>query len=531
MAIDPRKLGPTQLCRLLNSTPLGEVISERQLHRHRTRAGFRVGDNKSVDLYRYVGWLVSERHILRSEAGGGDYDAMKEQARLRNALLSQSGRDIGEIPAVVNPERKEQARLSFRFFCETYFPQTFHLKWSADHLKVIAKIEKAVVEGGLFALAMPRGSGKTTLAECACIWSILFGHRDFVALIGASEAHAEEMLDAIKSELENNDLLLEDFPEAVYPVQCLEGIANRCAGQLHQGQRTFIAWTAKEIVLPTIAGSKASAAMVKVAGLTGRVRGMKYKRPDGKSVRPSLVVLDDPQTDESARSPSQCAQRESILAGAILGLAGPGRKISGILPCTVIQPGDMADRILDRNLHPQWQGERTRMVYSFPTNEKLWQQYAQIRNESLRNDLGIADATEFYRLHRAEMDAGSKAAWPERFNPDELSAIQHAMNLKLDDERSFMAEYQNEPLVELGLGADLLTAEQICQRFNRLERGHAPQSACPRHSRTSSVADVTSPSSIRLLTKSLATGPAAFPPDPPCSRTTTNATRGCSAGT
>jgi len=29
-----------------------------------------------------------------------------------------------------------------------------------------------------------------------------------------------------------------------------------------------------------------------VAGITGRIRGMKYKRADGKTVRPSLVVLD-----------------------------------------------------------------------------------------------------------------------------------------------------------------------------------------------------------------------------------------------
>ena len=28
---------------------------------------------------------------------------------------------------------------------------------------------------------------------------------------------------------------------------------------------------------------------------------MKYKRADGRTVRPSLVVLDDPHTDESAR--------------------------------------------------------------------------------------------------------------------------------------------------------------------------------------------------------------------------------------
>ena len=93
---------------------------------------------------------------------------------------------------------------------------------------------------------------------------------------------------------------------------------------------------------------------------------MKFKRPDGKTVRPSLVVLDDPQTDESARSLSQCANREAILAGAVLGLGGPGKKISGIMPCTVIRPGDMADNILDRDKHPEWNGERTRMVYSFP---------------------------------------------------------------------------------------------------------------------------------------------------------------------
>jgi hypothetical protein len=65
----------------------------------------------------------------------------------------------------------------------------------------------------------------------------------------------------------------------------------------------------------------------------------------------------------SARSLSQCANRESILAGAVLGLAGPGKKISGIMPCTVIRPGDMADNILDRDKHPEWNGERTRMVY------------------------------------------------------------------------------------------------------------------------------------------------------------------------
>jgi hypothetical protein len=351
---------------------------------------------------------------------------------------------------------------------------TFHLNWSDDHLKVINRIEQAVMSGGLFSMAMPRGSGKTTICECACIWAALNGHREFVCLIGSDEGHAMDMLDSIKMELDGNELLLADYPEVVFPIQALDGIANRCNGQLYQGHRTHIGWTAREIVLPTMPGSVGSGAIVKVAGITGRIRGMKYKRADGRTVRPTLVVIDDPQTDESARSLSQCATRESILAGAILGLAGPGKKISGIMPCTVIRPGDMADNILSREKHPEWNGERTRMVYSFPSDEKLWLRYGELRAESLRMYGDMRLATEFYSSHRSAMDDGVQIAWPERFNHDELSAIQHAMNLKLQDEAAFFAEYQNEPLPEVKASDNELTTDQIAGKLNRIERQLVP---------------------------------------------------------
>jgi hypothetical protein len=474
MPTDPRKLRPSELCRLLNSTPLGEVINERQLHRHRSRAGLRIGDGRHVDLLRYVAWLIEVRHKPRPEPEGDPYEMAKERARARNAAIAMAGRDIGELPAVVDPDRKEKAASDFRFFCESYFPLTFHLPWSPDHLKVISKIEQAVLHGGLFAMACPRGTGKSSICETACIWSVLYGHREFVCLIGSDEGHAMDMLDAIKTELDGNDLLLADFPEVVFPIQCLDGIANRCNGQLYQGQRTHIGWTAREVVLPTMPDSVASGAIIKVAGITGRIRGMKFKRADGHTVRPSLVVLDDPQTDESARSLSQCATREAILAGAVLGLSGPGKKISGIMPCTVIRPGDMADSILDRDQHPEWNGERTKMVYAFPTDEKRWQRYAELRAESLRMYGDIRLATEYYAAEREAMDEGAIIAWPERFNHDELSAIQHAMNLKLQDEAAFFAEYQNEPLPEEVAQSDELTADQIAGKINRRQRGEVP---------------------------------------------------------
>ncbi len=62
MATDPRKMRPGELCRLLNSTPLGEVTSERQIYRHRQRAGNRVGQGSTVDLLRYCAGLHESRH-------------------------------------------------------------------------------------------------------------------------------------------------------------------------------------------------------------------------------------------------------------------------------------------------------------------------------------------------------------------------------------------------------------------------------------------------------------------------------------
>ncbi len=68
----------------------------------------------------------------------------------------------------------------------------------------------------LFALAMARGSGKSSIAEVACIWAVLYGHRNFVCLIGSDEGHACDMLDSIKTELDSNELLLADFPEVCF---------------------------------------------------------------------------------------------------------------------------------------------------------------------------------------------------------------------------------------------------------------------------------------------------------------------------
>ena len=411
----------------------------------------------------------------KQSAAKAAYERQKQQSATWNKSRAAEGRDIGSIPKVADPKRAKAAAKSFRLFCETYGAESFPLAWSPDHLRAIEKIERAVLKGELFAFAMPRGSGKSTLCEWACLWSMLYGHRQFVMLIGSDAAIAHAMLDSIKSHLEQNELFSEDFPAACHPVRALEGITARARGQTCEGEPTHIEWTADQITLPWIPGAASAGAAVRVAGITGRIRGIKHTRPDGATIRPQLVLIDDPQTDESAGSPAQVGTRERILAGAILGLGGPGVKMSGLCTITVIRPDDLADRLLDRNRHPAWQGEKSKLVYDWPANDELWGQYAELRRQGQRDGVGTDEATEFYSERQGEMDKGSKVAWPERKNDDEITAIQHAWNLRIDrGEAAFFAEYQNEPVAD-DIASDRLDRKALATRSIPLKRGHIPE--------------------------------------------------------
>jgi hypothetical protein len=399
------------------------------------------------------------------------YERRKERERERQAKQSAAGRDIDDdFPGCQNKAQRKKCDASFKAFCLYCFAGKFKKEFSPDHLKAIAKIEASIIDGLLFALSMPRGSGKTTLIVCAVLWAILSGRRRYIALIGPTATHATKLLRTVKVELECNDQLMELYPEACYPVRRLQGIANRCRGQMHAGKRTYIEWGKKAIVLATIPGAACSGALIEIAGMTGSIRGMQHTTPTGETLRPDCVIVDDPQTKRSAKSDTQVTDRLETIQGDILGLAGPGEAICGFMLCTVIRKGDVADQLLDREAHPEWQGERFQLVYAWPTNEALWDEYARIRAEELSSGRGIGAATEFYIRHQKKMDAGSQVGWEARYKKGEASAIQHAYNLLLQDEEAFWCEYQNEPR-DPDEDSELLTVDQLMAKHSGYLRG------------------------------------------------------------
>ena len=449
------------------------------------------------DVQRKIDWLLGrkvgesspQRALSAREQLGYTKDECRDNPDARRAVRKlyyaqrerqefEKSRDIGEIPPVQNEERRKRCSSSLKLFIEEYFrnDEKFNLPWASFHIEAIRKMEASIINGGLFALALPRGSGKSSLSERAIIWAILYGYRHYIVAIGDGRSAAQEILETVQTEIESNERLIADFPEVCYPIAQLQGIVQRATGQRYHGRPTDISWgSSGTIVFPTIEGSPSSGSILVTAGINSRLRGMKRTTSDGRELRPDFVFLDDVQNDRSASSQSQIDKRLKVIRGTVLGLAGAGKKMAGVMACTVIRRGDVADICLDRQQSPEWNGTRYGLLEAMPVNEELWKQYHEIWAESQRTGHGISEATEFYRLHQREMDEGAMPTWPERFEHDEISAVQYAMDKLYQNRDTFYSEYMNQPLDEISENEIRLEPQEIIAKVSGLPRYAVPQ--------------------------------------------------------
>lgn len=425
--------------------------------------------------------------------------AREESERLRKEEFSRTRKtaaaDIGLIPAPVNPARKKSCKNNLHKFLRTYFPKSTGLKpFGPGQINAIKLLERAVLKGGRYLDLQPRGYCKSTRGENATLWMILYRHKQYVLFLGANAEMASMAIESIKMELAENDLLYEDFPEVVHAIRHLENKTQRCKSQTHgaieshgpggkrvviPGAATHIEWTSDRLVMPTIEG--VGGQIVAAAGLLAASRGSRHKQPNGTTARPDFVIIDDPQTDESALSPAMTAKRMRTLQRGIMQLGGHGNKISAGINATVIEPDDMVDQLADPVKHPEWPTVRTSGLVTLPTNdaiERHWMgEYRRIRgdyNSAAPDGPQIArgNSLQYYKRNRKEMDAGALAEWKHiPLDDDEISPIQHAMNVWVDDgEAAFWSEVMNRPLrpqIASPLDLTLTGLEQRCCGYDR----------------------------------------------------------------
>lgn len=388
--------------------------------------------------------------------------------------------DISPLPAELSASDKrlrkklDASLLDHLTHC---YPRAFTIPFSDDHLRLISEIENTCKAGQLKALAMPRGSGKTTIVTRAALWSLLTGLRRFCVVVAATENAATSLLDNIKIEIASNPILAKLYARELHALKSLDGESRRSQGQRFESKKTNVQWLADRISFGNVPGVTTSGSVLNCCGITGNIRGQQIATSDGTILRPDLVLIDDPQTSESAASPSQCNKRYEIMLGDILGMSGPGKTISAICAMTVVYQNDLADRLLNRKLSPVWRGEKCSMIYAWPNERgrELWDAYREHYEDDLREGSDGSVPRQFVEENFEELHAGSSVAWEHRKNPDEVSALQHAYHLRFRDEAAFAAEYQNEPL---SARADLpfnLNVETLLQKTNGVKRLAVPE--------------------------------------------------------
>jgi len=410
------------------------------------------------------------KDLLRPRKNERDKDSARKRAD-----RSEAARII--IPDCVDLARRESCLADPERFLRVYFTEDFDRPFGRHHRTMIESIYSRAKHGGRQAVAAPRGCGKSTIAKAMVCYLVLAGLVRFPLPIAATGDFAAEFFSDFQSRIKLNDLLYADFPEVCHPVRELEGAPQRAAKQHVEGQLTRIVWTTDELSLPHVTCANAvcktyGGVKMTYYGLDAAFRGVNIG-----GVRPDFVLIDDPETEESAASLTQIEKRERTLDRAIAGLAEEGDNLAICVLTTIQNRYCLSFKLTDRKERPAFNGLRFGMVIKWPTQMEMWETYIATRhaNQEAGDEHGMG-AVQYYLENREEMDAGHEML-TDFFKPAELddgtptvySALQFAFNKIADTNMAaYRAEYQNDPEPEEQSETLGLTAARVQSRIGPL---------------------------------------------------------------
>lgn len=313
--------------------------------------------------------------------------------------------------------RKELAAFDLGYFGRAYLSHYFRRKspafheeldgiWSKGVLKsrnpTKAAKEISRLKGSRQVIAAPRGHAKSTnFTFKDTLHAVLYRYKHYCILISDSSEQAEGFLEDIKTELEENGDIIEDFGS-------LKG---------DKAWRSGIILTKSDIKVEAIGSGK-------------KIRGRKHR-----NWRPDLIVLDDIENDENVNTPEQRRKLKSWFEKAV---SKAGDTYTDIMYIgTVLHYDSLLNNVLQ---NPRYHSKKYRAVISWSANQSLWDEWEGIYT-NLFNENHEDDARKFYETNKTAMLEGVEVLWEDKLSYYDLIEIKVT-----EGEASFNSELQNDPI-------------------------------------------------------------------------------------
>jgi hypothetical protein len=196
------------------------------------------------------------------------------------------------------------------------------------------------------------------------------------------------------------------------------------------------------------------------ASMNGSIKGLNIGLLSGESLRPDIVLMDDPQDEQTADSEQLVKKVIKKIDYGIRSLSGPRRRLTVMAAVTCVNVGDVSEHLLTR---PGTEVIKTGQITAWPTGwedkdsatRAGWDAWNDARLAGLESLDGGKAARAHYKRHKAELTEGMAVSWKERYHVgdglrvSDPDAIYAAMWDFYDlGEMAFMAERQNQPIKE-----------------------------------------------------------------------------------
>lgn len=315
-------------------------------------------------------------------------------------------------PVMESKWKKECAR-DLELFCKHYFPDAFTSEFCDFHKDIFQTIQTAVLdepnEEHDIARAAPRGHGKSQLISFAApLWVALYHYKENILIVSDTGDQVEQFIADIKTNLEENELLLADF------------------GNLATEKKK---WRQREIVLDNN------------VHIVGRSAGQSLRGIKWYSNRPDFIVIDDLENDESVETEGQRNKLYNWFMKVLL-------KCGNTTPVfiyigTILSYDSLLYKVIHDVKFAMWNRKLYKAVYTFSKSD-LWNTWESIFSNLSLGNKAKEQAYAFYKKNREAMLEGTKALW-EAKEPD---YYYHLMQSKFVDEEAFNSEFQNDPLTD-----------------------------------------------------------------------------------